>query len=675
MAPSTADPQQGLRRVATLVACDAADRTLFAAVCEEVARILGAHTSNLYRCEGGGRAVALGAWAASKAQSVEAGSEVPLDGETAIAQVFRTREPAQVDDYAALPGGFAEHLRSLGIRASVAAPVFLQGELWGALTASSVNAEPLPADALERIAEFAELVSQSLANREAQHQLRAERDFARALVEITKSLVCVFDREGRIVEFNRACEEATGFAAPDLIGHDARQSVIPPEEHEGFQALLDRAWIHREPTPMRADWLTATGRRRRLDWTNRPLIGGDGSVQALVCTGLDVTDSERATREIVRLAEEQTALRRVATLVASDASPGDVFEAVAEESGRLVGAASAATVRYVGETAVTIGRWSAGDEVGFPVGTVIPLTDSEGLTAVVARTGAVARVRSYEGLRGEPARTLAELGFRSAAAAPIVVDGATWGALLVASSEPEPLGIDVERRLNGFAELVALAVAGANAREELTASRARLVEAGLAERRRLERNLHDGAQQRLVTLSLQLSLARAPIRDEPAEAETLIETATDELELALEDLRELARGLHPAILADRGLRPALEALASRAPFVVHVTGVPEQRLPANVEAALYYVVSESLANAAKHAEARNVSVELTGSADAVAVAVRDDGRGGARLGGGSGLDGLTDRVAALGGSLSVESEPGRGTTIGARLPLDDDRRG
>ncbi len=205
--------------------------------------------------------------------------------------------------------------------------------------------------------------------------------------------------------------------------------------------------------------------------------------------------------------------------------------------------------------------------------------------------------------------------------------------------------------------------------EEIKDSRARIVEASVAERRRLERNLHDGAQQRLVTLSLHLRMAQETLHDDPPAAEALLAGVGDELKQALEDLRELARGLHPAVLSDRGLAPALQSLANRAPFPVEISGVPALRLPEAVEAAMYYVVAETLTNAAKHSHASAARIEVSAGNGSVAVVVRDDGDGGANVMGGSGLRGLADRVAALDGQFEFESPIGAGTAVRAEFPL------
>jgi signal transduction histidine kinase len=205
--------------------------------------------------------------------------------------------------------------------------------------------------------------------------------------------------------------------------------------------------------------------------------------------------------------------------------------------------------------------------------------------------------------------------------------------------------------------------------EETKDSRTRIVEAGVTERRRLERNLHDGAQQRLVTLSLHLRMAQETMHDDPKAAEAMFERVGEDLKQALGELRELARGLHPAVLTDRGLAPALQSLASRAPFPVEITGIPELRLPEAVEAAVYYVVAESLTNAAKYADASEARVELSRKDATVVVEIRDNGRGGASLSGGSGIRGLADRIEALGGQFAVNSPAGAGTVIRGALPL------
>jgi signal transduction histidine kinase len=374
------------------------------------------------------------------------------------------------------------------------------------------------------------------------------------------------------------------------------------------------------------------------------------------------------TAERRALANEQAALRRVATLVASDASPSRVFEQVTEEVGRLLGVPGANVMHYDGvRTATVVGAWSDVGPPRFPVGATLDV-DGDTVVARVVRTGKAARV-DYETAGGTLAKTLLTAGYRSAVAAPVTVGGRTWGVLAAASTSDEPLAEDMEQRLTDFAELVAQALANADAYEKLTASRARLVEVGDAERQRLERNLHDGAQQRLVSVALELSMAVARFEKDPAAARELLVTAQAELARGLDELRELARGIHPAMLTERGLGPALDALAARSPIPVELTAVPEERLDAPVEAAMYYVVAESITNVAKYAHASSATVSIGRANGSATVIVADDGVGGADPTAGSGLRGLAARVEALRGRLEVDSPPGGGTRITAQIPV------
>jgi len=242
------------------------------------------------------------------------------------------------------------------------------------------------------------------------------------------------------------------------------------------------------------------------------------------------------------------------------------------------------------------------------------------------------------------------------------------------SSREQPMPADTEARLAGFTELVATALADAEAQAALNESRARIVAAADASRRRIERDLHDGAQQRLVSLALQLRAAQAAM---PPQARTLTEQldgVASGLVGVLDELREIARGIHPSALADGGLRPALKTLARRSAVPVRLDVGVERRLPESIELAAYYVVSEALTNTAKHARATVADVRLTTGEGALRVWVRDDGRGGADLAGGTGLVGVKDRVEALGGSISVHSPPGAGTTLEIAFPLTDPSR-
>ena len=368
------------------------------------------------------------------------------------------------------------------------------------------------------------------------------------------------------------------------------------------------------------------------------------------------------------LADEQAALRRVATLVASEAPPNRVFQQVTEEVGRLLGLPRATVVKYDGaHTATIVSGWTEDGRPRLPVGSALNL-DGDTVVAQVLRTGTAQRVESYDEAGGRLAETLRSAGYRAAVAAPVTVGGRLWGALAAATASEEPLPEGLERRLCDFADLVGQALANADARERLAASRAELVAVSDAERRRLERNLHDGAQQRLVSVALGLSMVGAKLEDDPGSARELLSATQDDLTRGLEELRELARGLHPALLTERGLGPALNALLTRAPLPVEIAELPEERLSAPVEAAAYYVVAEAITNVAKYAQASRATVSIRRSNGCATVTVADDGVGGADPAGGSGLRGLAARVEALNGRLDVDSPPERGTCIKAEIP-------
>jgi signal transduction histidine kinase len=379
-----------------------------------------------------------------------------------------------------------------------------------------------------------------------------------------------------------------------------------------------------------------------------------------------VDRSEAADSELVRLFEEQAALRRVATLVARGTDRLGVCAAVTGEVGRLLHADVASMIRFEDGHGTIVAGWSAGPTPAMPVGYRVSF-GKDSTAARIHRTALPARVDSYD-QPGQAFATLRALGVRASVGAPIVVDGELWGAVVVGSTSETPFPSGAEQRLAAFAELVAQALANAEAREQLAASRKRLVEAAQVERRRLERNLHDGAQQRLVAIALTLRLAERQLEREPAAARDSLVRATAELAEALEELRELARGLHPAVLTDHGLEAALRALAARAPLPVELSVDLEARPDEPIEAAAYFVVAEALTNVARYAFATAATVTVRPTTDSVLVEVSDDGNGGADPRAGSGLRGLIDRVEALGGRLEVESPIGRGTTIRAWLP-------
>jgi signal transduction histidine kinase len=383
---------------------------------------------------------------------------------------------------------------------------------------------------------------------------------------------------------------------------------------------------------------------------------------------------------LARLAEEQAssrrveaALRRVATLVAVSAPADELFAAVCEEAGGLLPADQVTMHRYESDDTVT---WAAGwsrSGKAVPLG-ARPRLGGNNLATIVARSHSPARMDNYPDASGAVVDVVSQSGFlsfRSAAGAPIAVQGRLWGVLVAATVGEQPLAPDTEARLASFTELVATAIANAENLTELKASRARVVAAADKARRQIERDLHDGAQQRLVSLTLALRTVQMAAPSGRREFDDDLARIAEGLSGVQDDLREMARGIHPAILAQGGLGPALKALARRCTIPVQLDVRTEPRLPEHVEVAAYYVVAEALTNAAKHANASVIQVDAEATDRVLRLCVRDDGAGGADPVRGSGLVGLKDRVEALGGTITVRSPAGAGTSLRAELPLAD----
>ena len=371
--------------------------------------------------------------------------------------------------------------------------------------------------------------------------------------------------------------------------------------------------------------------------------------------------------QLEALLAEQAALRRVATLVAGDPDARQLFDSVCEEVGHVLGVESTNILRYERDgTQTVVGAWAATGAPWFPGGENVPV-DGDTVSGKMRRTGRPQRVDDYRGVRGDLVKRLQAVGIKSAVGAPVTVAGTIWGAIVASSGRPRAFPEAAEHRLADFAELVTAALANVDAREQLAASRARIVEAGDEERRRLGRDLHDGAQQELVGAVISLKLAQRRWAQAPDEARDLLGEALEHMETGIRDLRALAAGIHPSILTDRGLAAALESLAGRSPMPVEIEEVPRQRLPAPVETSVYFVVAEALTNAAKHAFCSQVRVAVRIERGWTTVKIRDDGVGGADSAAGTGLSGLADRVSALGGGLEVVSPVGEGTTIRARI--------
>ena len=433
-----------------------------------------------------------------------------------------------------------------------------------------------------------------------------------------------------------------------------------------FTAYLGRSIV----VPVRH----AAAMSRRLaggDLTPRLPANGAGEIGTLERSFNEMAESLQRNRdELARLAAEQAALRRVATLVAHGVPEGDVFTAVAEESGQLLDVDGVWLMRFEpAEQLTVLAAWGIGTQA-FRVGQRVSIVGApvgSSVAATILATGRPARIAGFVDLPGEIPQTMRRIGVRSAVGVPIFVAGRTLGVITAVSTGEQPLPEHLEVRFADFTDLVATALANSQARADLVASRARVVAATDQTRRRIERDLHDGIQQRLVSLTLDLRAAESAtspgIRRE-------LSGIADGLAETLDELREIARGIHPAILSEAGLRPALRALGRRSPVQVDLAIRIESRLPQPIEVAAYYVVAEALANATKHARATLVTVGAEVVDHGLRLTIHDDGTGGADPTAGTGLVGLTDRVEALGGTLVIASPPGRGTTLTVDLPLD-----
>jgi signal transduction histidine kinase len=533
-----------LRRVATLVARAAPADELFAAVAEEVARLLAADYARLARYEPGDELTVVATWTRT-GQRFPAGQRFSLAGENVSMFVLHTGRPARIDDFAGATGPLADEARAQGVRCTIGAPIIVEGHIWGVMTVGAIQKWAPPPDTETRLASFTDLLATAISNADS---------------------------------------------------------------------------------------------RAAVSW----------------------------------LAEEQAALRRVATLVARGAPPDELFAAVTAETGQLLQADRTAMSRYEPDGTVSIlAAWSRAGTAE-PVGQR-PRLGGDNLATSVARTGRPARMDSYANVSGAVAAVVRDSGMRSGVATPIIVQDHLWGVVVANSAGDHPLPPDTEDRLTSFTDLVATAISNAQNLAELTASRARVVATADETRRRIERDLHDGAQQRLVSLGLALRAAQTAVPAELPQLESELARVAEGLASVQDDLQEMARGIHPAILARGGLGPALKTLARRSSVPVELDVRAGLQLPERVEVAVYYVVAEALTNCAKYAEASVVQVNADAdpAGRSLRLCVSDDGTGGADPLRGSGLVGLKDRVEALGGTLTVRSPVGVGTSLDVELPIGD----
>jgi PAS domain S-box-containing protein len=699
--------QAALRRVATLVAREARQTEVFAAIAEEIGQLLRTDEIRMVRYEDEHNAIVV-AGSGEAGHVFPLGARVPLGGENAISRVLRTGQPARIDDYATASGMVAEPVRSIGIRGVVAAPVVVEGRLWGAMVTGTSQDEPLPPQTESRLGQFTELMATAIANSES--HARADRlAEEQAALRRVATLVA---RESLPTEvFAGVVQELASLLGTEGVG------MLRFDEAEGAAVLLAQSDTPWEPIPSGTrftldgdnvvtavfrteeasrldDWSNATGSAAAMAQTlgirssvATPIVVEGGLWGTLVAvtrqaeplpadteprmaefTKLVATaiSNAEARTEVERLADEQAALRRVATLVAHESPPDQVFAAVAEEVGRQLRVEDTTIFRYEDDWTATVVADRGERDVPMPVGSRVSLS-GESATALVRRTGRSARVDDFSNATGPLADYTRDAGIGSTVGSPIVVDGRLWGAMIAATRTDEPMPADTESRMEQFTELVATAISNMQARSDLAASRARIVAAGDEERRRVVRDLHDGAQQRLVHTVVTLKLACRALDATDHAASALVAQALGHAEQANVELRELAHGILPSVLTRGGLRAGVDALASRAPVPVEVA-VCADRLPAAVEATAYFVVAEALTNVAKHAHARRAVVSARLERSALRVQVRDDGVGGAQPDG-SGLLGLADRLACVDGRLRVETPADGGTLVAAEIPL------
>jgi PAS domain S-box-containing protein len=495
------------------------------------------------------------------------------------------------------------------------------------------------------------------AARRAKAQDELDRIFS-----LSPDVIAVADFEGHFTRVNPGAEQVLGYTEEELLTHPYLELVHPDDRartaEEAAAIAAGKAAISFENRFVRKD-----GSLRVLEWTSTPVVE-DGAMYAVA---RDVTERRAAESEVERLAGEQAALRRVATLVARGVPAAEVFAAVTEEVGLLLAVADTAMLRYEDDDRATV-MASWGDVVNaLPVGTELQV-EGENVTALVRRTRRPARIDEYARASGALGHRMRDLGISAAVGCPIEVDGRLWG-VIVAASVSRALPADTESRVAQFTELIATAISNIHARTELAASRARIVTTMDETRRRFERDLHDGAQQRLVSLALELRGAEAMAPPEQEDLRGQLSRLGEGLAGVLDELRELSRGIHPAILSEGGLDPALRALERRSPVPLELDLDLDGRLEEPTEVAAYYVISEALTNTAKHAQASRAQVRVEARDDTLEVTIRDDGVGGADPAGGSGLIGLADRVEALGGTLDISSPRGEGTSLHVSLPL------
>jgi PAS domain S-box-containing protein len=698
-----AEEQAALRRVATLVAKEASPEGVFAKVAEEAANLLGKLECGLLRDEGDGTVSTVAAWGAEMSARFPVGERLPVDGDGVLAVVLREGRPHRIDDYSDADDSTAEAAHDHGIGSAVGYPIVVGGGVWGAIVAARFGAEPCPPETEGHIARFADLVATAIANAGARAEVERLADEQAALRRVA---TLIARGVGPEAVFQAVANEVQALLKADgsgILRFAADGTVVVMGAHGG----PDAPGAHLELDP---DFIVAavrrTGRAARFDTDDptradmpevirasgmrsavaHPIIvegGVWGAIVAgssenpmpavtegrladftdLVATAVANTD---ARKQVTALAEEQAALRRVATLVAEGAEPAAVFEAVAAETQTLIGADGVSLSRYEPEEHMLVVAHTGANAARVPPGTRVN-HEGNNLSSIVRRTERPARLEQPSELDGAMAELARGFGVHGRVGVPIVVDGRLWGvtvATWLGDTSPPP---GTEARMSQFAGLLDTAIANADSRDQLTASRARLVTAGDEARRHVVRDLHDGAQQRLVHAIVTLKLAQRAFRAGNGKAESLVEEALQHAQQGNAELRELAHGILPAVLTRGGLRAGVDALVTRLDLPVHVE-VSADRLQTEIEASAYFIVAEALTNVAKHSHATRAEVTASVDDGWLRIDVLDDGSGAADPGG-QGLVGMNDRVTALGGRLEIDSPKGGGTRVTATLPL------
>ena len=611
---------------------------------------------------------------------------------------------ACVDGSADVDDTIARIAQAAGTDCAIGVPIMVGGATWGALVAISATSEALATGSTARLADFSKLVARAITSVQVHEELRSLAESQGALRRVATLAAQGAEPKSVFAAVAVEASRLLGVGAVSLISYDAdtqmftkifgthgNRSPVPDGTTWPVEECPEGVLAVRTGQPARVDdWTKIPGElaaRHRAEGFGQAVaapiivdgaiwghIAAYGEANQILPPGCEMRladythlmasaiSNAQARDELRRLAEQQgAALRRVATLVAQQASPSTIFNAVAKEASQALRVPR-----------VDVGRCHAHEPVTLLGSTAEPdlgrnrtfSRSGQCIAAKVMEAERAARIDDWTMMPTQDAEAAAAEGFHSVVGAPIHVDGALWGVIALLADEILP--DNTETRLTDFTHLVASSISNVHARNNLIASRARIVTASDETRRRIERNLHDGIQQRILILGLNLRAVQMKFPLRP-EVQAMLDEVTRDLENVLDEIRVFSQGLHPALLSRSGLGPSLRELARRSPVRVNLDAARCPRLPEPIETAVYYVISEALANAAKHSQASEISVTVV-SDGAVRATVADNGVGGAALDSGSGLIGLVDRVEALGGRFALDSPVGRGTTISIELP-------